>query len=534
MVKAWSRGLKRRPAPGRHVLELDLRSLAVTRFVFGLALLIDIGIRTYDLTRFYSDDGVLPRATLLEAGWNPYFFSLQMTNGRPGFLLVLATIQAVAAVCLLLGYRTRLATLASWVLLLSIHNRNPWLLNGGDVYFRMILFWMLFLPWGQVWSWDHRNGQSDVRWWTGQLTADCRGLRTPATLAVLLQVCLLYWFAAIPKTHPSWVADFSAINVSLHADHIVGSNGIWFREIFSNWLPVLTRATLEWEFWGPFLFWFPFDRGQVRTIAAFGFMAMHLGFEVTLQLGMFPLFCICALFVLLPSWFWEVPARRLTEMIDRYLPRENLHPPGGTQHPKRWQRILRDSLLGFLILYVLAWNFNNENLLRWFRFPASWNGIGYALRMDQRWNMFSPSPPYQDGWWVIEATRRSGKTFDALNAAQPVSWEKPKDVSGAYLNQRRRRWMMELRSTNSEALLNSTCGYLAAQLNGPERSLHEVSKLDLYYVLEMTSYEGVELPPKRLHIYSYQVFSGRTLKVYDFTEEEKKERKEREKDGPDS
>ena len=34
----------------------------------------------------------------------------------------------------------------AWVLMLSLHNRNPVVLNAGDVYFRVLLCWGLFLP----------------------------------------------------------------------------------------------------------------------------------------------------------------------------------------------------------------------------------------------------------------------------------------------------------------------------------------------------------------------------------------------------
>ena len=36
--------------------------------------------------------------------------------------------------------------LVAWLLMLSLHNRNPVVLNAGDVYFRVLLCWGLFLP----------------------------------------------------------------------------------------------------------------------------------------------------------------------------------------------------------------------------------------------------------------------------------------------------------------------------------------------------------------------------------------------------
>ena len=131
--------------PGQHVLALDFRSLAAFRILFGAVLLLDCLIRWTDATAHYSDLGLLPRGVLLDEGWNPSFFSIHMANGQPAFIHLMFVVQVLAALALLSGFRTRIATFMSWLLLVSLHNRNPWILNGGDVYARVILFWMLFL-----------------------------------------------------------------------------------------------------------------------------------------------------------------------------------------------------------------------------------------------------------------------------------------------------------------------------------------------------------------------------------------------------
>ncbi|MEM7004123.1 MAG: HTTM domain-containing protein, partial [Pseudomonadota bacterium] len=61
-------------------------------------------------------------------------------------LLFLLT--AAAATSLLLGYRTRPAGWLTWALVMSLHYRNPMLVDSGDVLLRCLLFWGDFLPWG--------------------------------------------------------------------------------------------------------------------------------------------------------------------------------------------------------------------------------------------------------------------------------------------------------------------------------------------------------------------------------------------------
>lgn len=491
--------------PGDHVIDLDLRSLAVARIGIGLVLLVDTLIRWTDTTAHYSDYGVLPRSTLLEYGWNTNFLSLHMVSGEPRWLHLLFLLQAAASVALVLGYRTRPATFVSWLLLISVHNRNPWILNGGDVYLRVILLWALFLPWEAKWSLDRRQGRWKSWWWVPEPSWEKGSVRSLLGAGLLLQVCLLYWFAALPKSHPSWVADYSAIDIALRLDQLVTPFGIYFRETFADFLAPLTKAIFYFEVWGPFLLWFPFDRGQLRTLTLFGFMGMHVGFEATMELGVFPAACFVVLPILLPGWFWEVPAARLTHFLDRKLSYPS--PQQAVDKGKHLSRF-REVLFASLICYTLSWNFGNEQFRPALWFPDSLDWIGYTLRLDQRWNMFSPSPPYQDGWWVVRGRRRSGEIINALEPSAKVDWSKPECIARTYKNQRRRRWMMELRSTNSAILMHAYCSYLCRTLNGSKNSLHGVSEIKLHYMVEQTDRDGTEHPATQVQLYHHYCFQN--------------------------
>ena len=98
---------------------------------------------------FYTDAGVLPRGAQIELfSGLPALISLHMMNGTIAGQALLFGFSVAAALALLVGYRTWIATLVSWVLVVSFHNRNPMVLQGGDVLLRMMLFWGLFLPLG--------------------------------------------------------------------------------------------------------------------------------------------------------------------------------------------------------------------------------------------------------------------------------------------------------------------------------------------------------------------------------------------------
>src|SRR5262249_33840418 len=153
----------------------------------------DLVQRAMDLRAHYSDAGVLPRAALIDQFSGDWAISLHLANGTTGFQAFLFTLHALCALCLLVGLRTRLATLACWILCCSLHARNPMVLQGGDDLLRVLLFWSLFLPLGARASVDAlassgRPAHAWSRTWLGA-----------GAVAITLQICAVYWCTAVYK-----------------------------------------------------------------------------------------------------------------------------------------------------------------------------------------------------------------------------------------------------------------------------------------------------------------------------------------------
>ena len=109
----------------------DLRALAMMRIGVGLLLLTDLWMRAPDVVAWLTDDGVLPRDLSMQFA-NSYRWSLYWLNGSELWATSLMAIAALFAVMLVLGLRTRIASVASFIMLVSLQNRNPLLLQGGD------------------------------------------------------------------------------------------------------------------------------------------------------------------------------------------------------------------------------------------------------------------------------------------------------------------------------------------------------------------------------------------------------------------
>ena len=129
---------------------VDLRSLALLRIGVSLCLLHDLWDRFPDIVAFYTDAGAFPREALYQLekhdAW-PYP-SLHALSGSYSWELFLFGVQALVNLSYLIGYRTRLCGILSWVLLVSLQNRNHLILHGGDQMVRHLLFWSLLVPVG--------------------------------------------------------------------------------------------------------------------------------------------------------------------------------------------------------------------------------------------------------------------------------------------------------------------------------------------------------------------------------------------------
>ena len=278
----------------------DLRSLAVFRIVLAILVLADLANRATDLSAHYTDKGVLPRTVLTQEVLSRWSFSLNVMNGEVFFQVLLFGVGVLAALALLVGYRTRLVTVIVWVVLLSIQYRNPMVYNSGAILLRLLLFWGMFLPLGAYWSLDRALNAVPAR-------LSMRFLSL-ATVGLFMQIAFMYWFTALRKTGPEWRVDGTALYYALNSDQLVTPIGVYLSQ-FPELLKVLTFSSLGLEAFGPFLLFFPFFSGPVRTATVLAFMSFHFGIWLTLDLELFPWISAFCMVCFLPGWFWNRAAK---------------------------------------------------------------------------------------------------------------------------------------------------------------------------------------------------------------------------------
>jgi hypothetical protein len=438
----------------------------------GGIVLLDLALRLRDLEVFYTDTGVLPRAVMLRESWHSPGYDLFLASGDRSSQLLLFALTALAAASLMLGYRTRLAGLATWFMVGCLQLRNPLLLDGGDDLLRVMLFWTPFLPLAARWSLDAR---AHPEW--ARLPDRYASL---ATAGYLLQVCLLYLFAGLLKSDPVWRRTGEALYYTLSIDQFATSlahHALGHPELLRS----LTFATLGLELGLPALLLCPWKTDLCRGMAVLAGWLFHLCTALLLHLGLFMPIAMVSLLGLIPS-----------SWLDRLRPRaaepafvEDI-PPG---YQMSWPvRIF----LGLVMLYLVGINMRSlQNdppkippMVRWFTL---------LTRENQSWYLFAPHPFVDDGWFWVEAFDTAGRPVRLLGGP-----DKPAVVAAEFSNQRWRRWLQNLR----EGYPNLQASYLDFLERNwvdqhPDRPLRSIL---LYYVEERTPPPGrsPEVQPRLL------------------------------------
>ncbi|WP_336037428.1 HTTM domain-containing protein [Halobacterium yunchengense] len=470
-------------APGRLRAALaarfgvDERALAVLRAALAALVVVDLALRARHLTAFYTDAGVLPRSLLAEQYGVLAQFSLHALSGAAWAQALLFGATAVAALAMLAGYRTTLATLATGVLVTSLHYRNPLVLNSGDTLLRMLFLWGVFVPLGRRWSVDALADRTPD-------ASDGR-VASVATAGLLVQVVVVYATNAVLKLRGDrWLAGDATERV-LHLDMftvLLGDALAEYPALLSAldrvWLAMLVGSVLLVAL-----------TGWLRAAFAAAFAAAHAGMLATMQLGVFPLVSVAALVPFLPPAVWDrlpgwrrtpgvrrLPVERWARRVDGALPLLAL--PRPPRALVRWKRRVLPPLLGVLLVGLVAWNAATVGLV----------GVPAAAPVDEspepRWDMFAPTPADTDYWVVAPGRLAPGERVDAFHGG-PVRWAEPPDVAASYPSSSWRKYVANLRG-GDPALAAGFAEYLCTRPGAPEG----LRSVEVYVVEEAVVLDG--------------------------------------------
>lgn len=259
----------------------ETATLAIMRVLFGLVVLVWALTLLPDLRAFFTPEGVLPSQQYsgLAGVWGLFSLSSSYT-----VLLIAVIAIAIAAVCMTLGILTRVAAIVIWLGVMAFTRRNPYVANSGDLYMRVIAFYLLLTPAGASLSLRRWLRERDRFWEFPRRSL--WGLRL-----LQLQVSIVYVTAVWDKVSsgPLW-NNGTALSyiwrikdVGRFPTPALATNGLDIN--------LATYGTLAIELSLGVLIW---NRRLRPWVVLLGIL-LHLGIEYSIRVGYFSLLSIIGL-----------------------------------------------------------------------------------------------------------------------------------------------------------------------------------------------------------------------------------------------
>jgi hypothetical protein len=391
-------------------MTLDLRSLAAFRIAIGAVVCADALLRTRDFGLMFGTDGMFPPDVIRRYLGDAWGWSLGLLIDADWWNAAVLALEGLAGAAVALGIRTRLATCAAWVAVVSVMRRTLPAANAGDSMLACLLFWGMFLPLGAAWSFDAARDREGV-------AAAGRPARL-ASWALLLQITAVYLSAGLAKLNGSWLSgDALSYALSLH-DH--GSH-LGSRLATSTPLTrLLSWSVVATELAGPcFLLAAPWPR--VRTAVAGLFISFHAAVAALMSVGLFAYVGMAAWLAILPGGFWDWVARRAASTVSGQAPA---------------RRTAADvACAAALVIGAIAFLHANTPW-RERPLPAPLHAAVQLLCLEQDWGMFGDVPRQQQ-WVYARAELADGRVVDLLRGGRPLE---PVLPAGGFMSLPHHRW----------------------------------------------------------------------------------------------
>jgi hypothetical protein len=489
----------------RRRFTVDTRALAAFRMGIAIVILVDLFDRASDITLFYTNDGAYPLAAY-EVTYTYYNgFSVYALSGEPWFVGLLFCISGLIALLLLVGYKSRLTAALTFFLLCSLHARNPAVLNGGDILFRVLIFLSVFVPLGERWSVDAlRRGSAREE------------VASIGTVVVLLQPVVVFTANAILKHEGElWYAG-DALELALRNDAMRRGLG----EIIVNYPALLTLLNYGWVVLlaGSSVFLLC-TAGRLRALAALAYLSAFVGMFSAMAVGMFPLILITALMPFLTTPFWDRVVAVVPDRWRERLPdREQLGPLAGPPLERRLldaaeQRgygIVREfpsallTVSGYLVLvWILLFS------------AADVTGSDLPEELDspyldeQEWGLYAPDPSDVYAWYVTEVQYPDRAV--ELRTGESVSFDRPPDATAAYESFRHRKFMRLVQSSAGNQTSRRVVEAYGEWACERARARHGegVQRVVLHQITQPTTISGGNTEAVERTIYTHTCTTGR-------------------------
>lgn len=413
--------------------EINAKPVCAFRIVMGAILIFWYIELLPDTDLFFY--GLFPQE-IMQRLKSEYFLSpLDWVSGEWWPLLFIA-LGFISSVFLLLGWRSRIAAIVSFICLVSIQHQNLLLWDGSDAVIRVTSFWLIFCPIDRVYSIDAmvaaRRGRSL------SIYAPAIGVRL-----LQLQVACIYLVSGWAKLHGMPWLDGTALHYALNL------GPAWNRMLATvlsqqqSLVMIGTAGTLLFELFFCFFLFSPWFQPWLKIFALVWGAALHLLIMLTLKIGWFTQVML-GTYVLFfePEWIDKVEravkktliklriiSSSIQEFDDTkaeapvgYLQTQNIVARGEQQQNTGrgivWTPAVFCGYIVLIALFVLSIRYSLEPTSKAIRntvpFPRPLKNLVQIVGLDQSWSMFSPQPDDFAGYVILEGEIEDGKIINLL------------------------------------------------------------------------------------------------------------------------
>lgn len=280
---------------------IDTRRYAALRMVFGiLSALYLVGLLPYSQDQFSTTGwlGGNPRSIAILNGGNWSMLFIDSNLNTALFAQIVILFGAATSVLMAAGWRSRLMAGLTWLVWVSLWNRNPLLMDGDDAVLKLMCGYLALSPCGNCWSADacrQHSPQYGVVW--------------PLRL-IQFQIALIYFVSGWVKFHsPEWL-DGAIIQYVLIHPHYSRWNGwnILHKPFIDDILATLAWLIRWWELLFPVLLL----NKHTRKFSLAAGIVFHIGLLTTMNLRWFAVIMLSLYLTFIPeSWFARIETATL-------------------------------------------------------------------------------------------------------------------------------------------------------------------------------------------------------------------------------
>jgi hypothetical protein len=484
-------------------IAIDSRTLALFRIAVGLIIIADVIVRASTFRFFYTEDGVVPQS-LAESRTVDGAFSFFFFVSDPTAIAILFALHAVFAIQLIIGYKTRVATILSFLFVISLDHHNPLILSHADTLFRLLMFWAMFLPLGERWSVDAALRERPPR----------LSIASLGTTAALLQMLFMYMVNGYHKLQSEMWNSGDATPLIFGLDDMT----YFLADFLRQYPTMLAYGGYTWYFMLVSAWIMLFLPGRYRTPVVFAFIIAHASFIITVRIGGFGWVAIAGVLLFLPTAFWD-DGKRILERVGmrRATFVDHLHTLHGktTAIARTFPRLrtpeLPDVVTANVYNLVLVFAMFSVFIVPSLRYLNDFDVIDREpQRLEQRiwetsrqfgvhqpqWTVFAPNPRTTDRYYVFAAESTDGELYDVYND-RLLTFDRPfHGLQQQYGNYRERFYMNSIRRAGQHGAPPRHLAVYLCRTWQEERGI-ELRTINMYVIHERVTLETLTDPDMR-------------------------------------